>query len=58
MSSLARTPSEDARHARAELDAIVAALRLDELAQLVALGRRLLEHGLEDRDVRADAPLR
>jgi hypothetical protein len=36
------TPSEHARHARAELDAIVAALRVHELAQLVALGRRLL----------------
>ncbi len=37
------TPSEHARLARAELEAIVAALRFDEIAQLVALGRRLLE---------------
>ena len=38
------TRSEQVRHARAELEAIAAALRLDELAKLVALGRRLLEH--------------
>jgi len=37
------TTSEHARHARAELDAIAAALRLSELAQLVVLGRRLLD---------------
>lgn len=37
------TPSDHARYARAELEAIAAALRADELAQLVALGRRLLE---------------
>jgi hypothetical protein len=37
------TRSDHARHARAELEAIVAALRVDELAQLVALGRRLLD---------------
>lgn len=39
------TPSEQARLTRAELEAIVAALRIHELAQLVALGRRLLERG-------------
>jgi hypothetical protein len=37
------TPSEHARLARAELETIVAALRVHELAQLVALGRRLLD---------------
>ena len=37
------TTSEHARRARAELDAIAAALRLNELEQLVVLGRRLLE---------------
>jgi hypothetical protein len=37
------TSSEQARHARAELEAIAAALRVHELALLVALGRRLLE---------------
>jgi hypothetical protein len=37
------TPSETARHARAELEAIAAALRVPELARLVELGRRLLE---------------
>jgi hypothetical protein len=41
------TPSENARLARAELDAIVSALRLHELAQLVALGRRLLDNDHE-----------
>ena len=39
------TPSETARHARAELETIAAGLRLHELARLVALGRRLLEQG-------------
>ncbi len=43
------TPSEHARLARAELEAIVAALRFDELAQLVALGRRLLERDDDQR---------
>lgn len=38
------TPSDHARHARAELEAIAAALRVHELAQLVALARRLAEH--------------
>ena len=37
------TPSETARHARAELETIAAGLRVHELTQLVALGRRLLE---------------
>jgi hypothetical protein len=54
MISLAMTPSERARHARAELEAIVAALRVDELAQLVALGRRLLEHELDPRGTCSD----
>jgi hypothetical protein len=37
------TRSEHARFARAELEAIIAALRVHELAQLVALGRKLLD---------------
>jgi hypothetical protein len=37
------TPSENARHARAELEAIIASLCLGELAMLLELGRRLLE---------------
>jgi hypothetical protein len=41
------TPSETARLARAELETIASALRVDELAKLVALGRRLLEHDAE-----------
>jgi hypothetical protein len=41
------TPSETARLARAELETIASALRVDELAKLVALGRRLLEHEAE-----------
>lgn len=36
------TTSDHARLARAELDAIAAALRLSELEQLVVVGRRLL----------------
>lgn len=39
----AMTPSENARSVRAELEAIVAALRGDELLQLVVLGRRLMD---------------
>lgn len=41
------TTSEHARHARAELDAIAAALRLSELEKLVVLGRRLIEQSSE-----------
>jgi hypothetical protein len=55
------TPSEHARLARAELDVIVAALRVDELAQLVALGRRLLDQdqtGEDDVGRRWREPLR
>ena len=38
--------SEAARHVRAELETIAAGLQLDELVQLLALGRRLAEeHG-------------
>lgn len=43
MANTELTPSECARHARAELETIIAALRVHELAQLVALGRHLLE---------------
>ncbi len=43
------TPSENARHARAELEAIIASLRLGELAALLELGRKLLEQA-EQRD--------
>ena len=41
------TSSEAARHVRAELDAIATGLCLPELVQLVALGRKLLEHDHE-----------
>jgi hypothetical protein len=37
------TRSESARHARAELDAIIASLQLGELAILGEFGRKLLE---------------
>jgi hypothetical protein len=37
------TPSERARHARAELEAIVASLRGAELAELVRVARALLD---------------
>jgi hypothetical protein len=37
------TTSEAARHVRAELETIAAGLQLDELVQLLALGRRLFE---------------
>ncbi|MCC7542605.1 MAG: hypothetical protein IT379_40695 [Deltaproteobacteria bacterium] len=43
-----RTPSEEARLARAELEAIVAGLRVNELAVLVALGRRMLDRDPEE----------
>jgi hypothetical protein len=47
------TPSEHARHARAELEVIIAALRLSELTRLLELGRQLLE---ETGEPRASAP--
>ena len=37
------TPSEQARHVRAELEAIAASLRLLELEELLIHGRALLE---------------
>jgi hypothetical protein len=44
------TPSETARHARAELEAIIASLRVGELAALLELGRRLVAQAdLRDR---------
>jgi hypothetical protein len=39
------------RLARAELETIAAALRVHELAQLLALGRRLLDQGEEGQDL-------
>jgi hypothetical protein len=42
-STMMLTPSERARHARAELEAIAAALPVHELVRLVALGRTLIE---------------
>jgi hypothetical protein len=47
MANVGITASERARHARAELEAIVAALRLHELAELVAHGREILERAAE-----------
>jgi hypothetical protein len=48
--SMLTTPSETARHARAELEAIIASLRLGELAALLELGRRLVAQAdLRDR---------
>jgi len=43
------TTSEVARHVRAELEALASGLPLEELVQLLAVGRRLLE----ERDARA-----
>ena len=43
MMQFAWTPSENARSARAELETIAAALPADAIAQLVAIGRRLLD---------------
>jgi hypothetical protein len=40
--NLERTPSEEARYARAELETIAAALQVHELAELVGLGREIL----------------
>ncbi len=37
------TPSVHARHARAELETIIASLRLCELAELLERGRKLAE---------------
>ena len=37
------TPSEQARYARAELEALAASLRLRELARLIELARKLHE---------------
>ena len=43
MMHFAWTPSENARSARAELETIAAALPADAIAELVAIGRRLLD---------------
>lgn len=42
------TPSECARHARAELEVIIASLQLGELTRLLELGRKLLDAGVGD----------
>lgn len=44
------TISEEARHARAELEAIAAGLPLRDLARLLALGRQLCERSADDLD--------
>lgn len=43
------TPSENARHARAELEVIIAALQLGELTRLLELGRKLIEQRSDSR---------